>query len=157
MRNAGKRLLRIRLFLLAWARGMKAEDLDKKKQEWRCKTLNIFNWWYPSIVLFTTFFIVQLNFPFPSAEHILDAKREVQEEQQIGMKAIESVPDFDSITSKETEKYIMDVRQLDDGNKEVRIRMKVLNPKHHTHYFIVYSDDFSYREISQEHTGFKND
>ena len=83
-------------FFLACARGMKAEDLDKKKQEWRCKTLNIFNWWYPSIVLFTTFFIVQLNFPFPSAEHILDAKREVQEEQQIGMKAIESAPDFDS-------------------------------------------------------------
>lgn len=56
---------------------------------------------------------------------------------------------MDSIKTQETVHYYMDVRQLDDGNKEVRIRNKDLEPpflRNVTRYYIVFKD-FSYVQV----------
>lgn len=66
-----------------------------------------------------------------------------------GASIMESMPDMDSIKTQETVHYYMDVRQLDDGNKEVRIRNKDLEPpflRNVTRYYIVFKD-FSYVQV----------
>lgn len=71
---------------------------------------------------------------------------------------IESFSNFDELQTKETEKYFINVRQLDDRNKEVQIRMKETGPQNmHTYYFAVHGDDFSYKEVLPSQTGFSKD
>jgi len=58
---------------------------------------------------------------------------------------------MDSIKTQETIHYYMDVRQLDDGNKEVRIQNKDSEPSflhNATRYYIVYKD-FSYVQVQE--------
>ena len=87
----------------------------------------------------------------------LDAQKSSPEEQS-AREAIESASNFDDVQTKETEKYFMDTRLLDDGNKEVRIRMKETGPQNmHTYYFVVHGDDFSYKEVLPSQTGFPKD
>lgn len=50
-------------------------------------------------------------------------------EELTAREAIESFSSFGELQTKETKKYFINVRQLDDGNKEVRIRMKETGPK----------------------------
>ena len=62
------------------------------------------------------------------------------------------MPDMDSIKTQETVHYYMDVRQLDDGNKEVRIQNKDSEPSflhNATRYYIVYKD-FSYVQVQDQ-------
>ena len=87
----------------------------------------------------------------------LDAQKSSPEEQS-AREAIESASNFDDVQTKETERYFMDTRLLDDGNKEVRIRMKSSGPKAiHTYYFVVHGKDFSYHEVLPSQTGFPKD
>ena len=88
---------------------------------------------------------------------VLDAQNGDPEEL-VARKAIESFSNFDELQTKETEKYFINVRQLDDGNKEVQIRMKEAGPKNmHTYYFVVHGKDFSYHEVLPSKTGFPKD
>lgn len=87
----------------------------------------------------------------------LDAQKSSPEELS-AKEIIESASDFDDVRTKETEKYFMYTRLLDDGNKEVQIRMKEAGPKNmHTYYFVVHGKDFSYHEVLPSKTGFPKD
>lgn len=88
---------------------------------------------------------------------VLDAQSGDPEELT-AREAIESFSSFDELQTKETEKYFVNVRPLDDGNKEVRIRMKASGPEAiHTYYFVVHGNDFSYHEVLPSQTGFPKD
>lgn len=88
---------------------------------------------------------------------VLDAQNGDPEEL-LAREAIESFSSFDELQTKETEKYFINVRQLDDGNKEVQIRIKEPGPKNmHTYYFAVHGDDFSYKKVLRSQTGFPKD
>lgn len=65
---------------------------------------------------------------------------------------MDSMPNMDSIKTQKTVHYYMDVRQLDDGNKEVRIQNKDPEPpflRNVTRYYIVYKD-FSYVHVQDQ-------
>lgn len=88
---------------------------------------------------------------------VLDAQKSSPEELS-AREAIESASNFDDLQTKETEKYFINIRQLDDGNKEVQIRMKETGPQNmHTYYFVVHGKDFSYHEVLPSQTGFPKD
>ena len=88
---------------------------------------------------------------------VLDAQNGDPEEL-VARKVIESFSNFDDLQTKETEKYFINVRQLDDGNKEVQICMKETGRQNmHTYYFVVHGDDFSYKKVLPSQTGFPKD
>jgi len=113
-------------------------------------------------------FLAILTIPIRSHEQSL---AQIEQEKIVakdawGASVMESMLDMDSIKTQETVHYYMDVRQLDDGNKEVRIQNKDPEPsflRHATRYYIVYKD-FSYvqidnqdmNEISKRFSGFKH-
>jgi len=73
-----------------------------------------------------------------------DAKTEIKT-------AIESSIKSNSIVTKETKDYQMEVRNLDDGNKEVYIHLK--NSRRENFYFVVYKDG-TYTQTNVDNTGF---
>lgn len=89
-------------------------------------------------------------------------QKEATEMDTWGSSVIESMPDMDSVKTQETIDYYMDVRTLDDGNKEVRIQRKNSAFSKNTLYYIIYKD-FSYikvednYEISKRFPNFKHD
>lgn len=92
----------------------------------------------------------------PMENHALKMEKVEQEKASEtdawGASIIESMPDIDSIKTQETVHYYMDVRSLDDGNKEVRIQNKDSEPqflKNATLYYIVYKD-FSYMQVQSK-------
>ena len=99
-----------------------------------------------SIPIVVGFLAILTNSILSHDQYLAQIRQEkIVQKDAWGASIMESMPDMDSIKTQETVHYYMDVRQLDDGNKEVRIQNKDSEPSflhNATRYYIVYKDFF---------------